>query len=572
MREAFTVVVDKDVPMVTRDGTVLRSDVYRPLAEGRCPVLLGRTQYNKDSWGAWIEPERTAGEGYVVVVNDMRGQYASEGEFDPFVFDVEDSYDVVEWCAAQPWSNGKVGMFGSSSCGFVQLQAAVSQPPHLVAMAPKQTWSSYGRGCVYDPGGGWSLYTLQWSLRATAADPERRIGRDRPDYDAVRQGVAEVIRDIGRWYQRLPLLDELPSYPRDIAAFYYRPLEHPDHDGYWLTRNVAAHYEKIQVPALHLVGWFDRFCVSTVNNYCGIRDRGGTETARRNQRLVIGPWPHGIPVAEGCGEHYWGPSGTVSVRALVLRWYEYWLKGIDDGLLDEPPVRLFILGENVWRDEQEWPLARTRYVPYYVRSRGSANTLDGDGTLSPQPPDDEPADTYRYDPTDPTPSVPGVMERPSGPVDQRPIERRQDVLVYSTPPLEADVEVTGPVRVRLWAASSGRDTDWIVKLVDVHPDGYTFPLSLGMIRARYRESQARPTLLEAGRAYEYAIEMRPVGNLFRAGHRIRVEIASAAFPEFDRNLNTGGAFGAESVGVVATQHVFHDAARPTQVVLPIIPR
>jgi putative CocE/NonD family hydrolase len=570
MPEAFSVVVDKNVPLTTRDGTVLRSDVYRPARDGRYPVLLGRTQYNKESWGAWIAPTHTAAAGYVVVVNDMRGQYASEGEFDPFVYDVEDSYDVVEWCAAQPWSDGKVGMYGSSSCGFVQLQAAVSQPLHLVAIAPKQTWSSFGRGCVYDSGGGYSMYTQEWALMQTSMDARRRIGQDRPDYPARRQTTTRALWEMARWHRHLPV-GELPPLTHELAPYYYRWLEHPDHDEFWATRNVAAQYARILTPALHLVGWFDRFSITTVRNYLGIKQHGGSELARRHQRLVIGPWPHGVPVAEACGEHHFGPAGTVDVRELMLRWYGHWLKGEPTELLEEPPVRLFVLGENAWRDADDWPLPGTRYTTLFLRSGGRANTLDGDGALgAEQPADGEPPDSYVYDPADPTPSVAGRDVRFAGPFDQRPIERRPDVLVYSTPPLEHDTTLIGPVSARLWAASSAPDTDWVVKLVDVAPDGYALPLSIGMIRARYRQSQARQELLEPGRVYEYNIELRPVGNCFKAGHRLRVEVASASFAEFDRNMNTGHAFGVDAVGRPATQLIFHDASRPSQVVLPVV--
>jgi uncharacterized protein len=573
--EPFAVHVEKDVPMATRDGVILRSDVYRPTGEGRWPVLLGRTQYGKDSWGSWISPLRTAALGYAVVINDMRGQFASEGEFDPFVYDVEDSYDVVEWCAAQPWADGKVGMFGSSSCGFVQLQAAVSQPPHLVAIAPKQTWSSFGRGCVYDWGGAFSMYTEEWALLQTNIDPRGRIGRDRPDFADVQQAASRGMWEVGRWHQHLPLND-FPPLPRDVAPYYYRWLEHPDHEsyadgGFWAKRDMTWQYNKIEVPAFHLVGWFDRFCVNTVRNYLGILERGGPK-ARQNQKLVLGPWPHGVPVVDASGDQHFGPQGSVDVRALMVRWYDYWLKGIDNGIMREPPVRLFTLGENAWRDEQEWPLARTQFTAYYLHGGGRANSLHGDGLLTPAKPGEEPPDSYRYDPADPTPSVPGKLERPRGSVDQTEIELRPDVLVYTSPPLERDVEVTGPLLARLWASSSAPDTDWNVKLVDVYPDGYAFRLSAGMIRARYRESQAQPKLLERGRVEEYAIEMGPTSNLFRAGHRIRLEIASASFPEFDRNFNTGGTFGHETNGPAAIQLVYHDPARPSHIVLPIIPR
>jgi putative CocE/NonD family hydrolase len=272
------------------------------------------------------------------------------------------------------------------------------------------------------------------------------------------------------------------------------------------------------------------------------------------------------------GDRHFGPAASVDARALVLRWYDHWLKGVDTGMLEEPPVRLYVLGEDVWRDELEWPLARARYTRYYLRSEGRANTRAGDGALSADAPGAEPADSYVYDPADPTPSVAGRVSRPDGPSDQGPIEDREDVLVFSTPPLEHDVEVTGPIVAHLWASSSARDADWVVKVCDVYPDGYVFRLSDGMIRARYRHSQAQPLPLEPGRVENYVIELLPTSNLFRRGHRIRVEVASANFPAFDRNLNTGNALGTDEAGVPAVQLLYHDAERPSHVVLPIIPR
>jgi uncharacterized protein len=568
--EEFSVLVEKNVPVKTRDGVVLRSDVYRPVLDGRYPVLLGRTHYGKETWGRWIAPEHTVQQGYVVVINDMRGQFASEGEFDPFVTDVDDSYDVVEWCAAQPWSNAKVGMFGSSSGGFVQLLAAMSQPAHLMAIAPMQSWSSFGRGNVFDPGGGYTM--LQWwALLQANTDPEHRLGKDRPDYSELRVAATRAEHEIARWYRHLPL-GEFPPLPREIAPWYYRWIGHPDDDDYWRGLDASAHYGRIRTPALHLVGWFDRFSVGTLRNYAGILERGATPEARTHAKLVIGPWPHGVPVRTTSGDRHFGPAASVDARALVLRWYDHWLKGIDTGMLEEPPVRLYVLGEDVWRDELEWPLARARYTSYYLRSEGRANTRAGDGALSTAAPGAEPADSYVYDPADPTPSVAGRVSRPDGPSDQGPIEDREDVLVFSTPPLEHDVEVTGPIVAHLWASSSARDADWVVKVCDVYPDGYVFRLSDGMIRARYRRSQAQPLPLEPGRVENYVIELLPTSNLFRRGHRIRVEVASANFPAFDRNLNTGNALGTDEAGVPAVQLLYHDAERPSHVVLPIIPR
>ncbi len=570
MAEAFSVVVDKDVPLPVRDGTVLRADVYRPAVEGRWPVLLGRTCYGKDSWGGWIDPLRTAGQGYAVVINDTRGSFASGGEFHPFVHDADDGYDVVEWCAAQPWSDGKVGMFGSSAPGYLQLLAAVAGPPHLVAIAPMQTWWSFGRGGVYDADGAFTHYSQEWALLQATIDPAKRLDAERPGFADRRQAVARAMWEKARWFRHLPL-SELPPLPREVSEYYYRWLEHPDDDEYWRPMDVRPSYGRIGVPALHLVGWFDRLCRTTIDNYLGIMREGATAAAREHQRLVVGPWPHGLPVITECGDEHFGPRGSVDVRALVLRWYDHWLKGTDTGMLDEPPVRLFVHGEDAWRDEPSWPPPGARSVAWYLHSAGRANGLEGDGRLSLDPPGGEPADSYVHDPADPVPSTPGRVERPRGAVDQRAVERREDVLVFTSAPLEEDVEVVGPVSARLWATSSAVDTDWMVKLVDVRPDGYARPLSHGMVRARYRESQSAPKLLEPWALYEYVITLLPVANRFRAGHRIRVEVASSSFPAFDRNLGTGNPLGADHAGVTAIQFVHHDAEHPSQVVLSVVP-
>jgi putative CocE/NonD family hydrolase len=557
------VVVELDVAVPMRDGTRLRCDVYRPASDGRFPVILGRTTYGKSTWGRWIEPERTAAAGFVVVVNDMRGHFASEGELDPFATDVADGYDSVEWCAAQPWSNGRVGMFGSSACGFSQLQAAAGRPPHLAAIAPMQTWTAFGRGCVYDPGGAFSMYTQEWALLVATSDPARVIGADRPDFALRYAELARARWEVGRWHAHLPV-GELPPLPRDVAPWFYRWLEHPEHDGWWQGRDVTPALPELALPGLHLVGWYDRFCRSTVANFQSLRAHGP-------QKLVIGPWPHGVPVQTASGDRHFGPAAWVDARELVIRWYDRWLRDAPNGIDDEPPVRLYVLGQDAWRDAADWPVPGTRFTAFHLRSGGSANTRAGDGVLSSTPPADEPPDTYLYDPSDPTPSVPGRMARPSGSVDQGPIEDRRDVLCYTTPPLERDLDVIGPVTARIWASSSALDTDWLVKLVDVAPDGRVDRLCEGMVRARYRESHATPTLLDPGRAYAFDIDLGPVGNRFTAGHRVRVEVASASFPQFDRNMNTGGTFGTETTGIVARQRVLHDAEHASQIVLPIVP-
>jgi putative CocE/NonD family hydrolase len=550
-----------------RDGTLLRADVYRPSGSVRVPTLLGRTPYGRSTWGRWIEPERTAAEGWAVVFNDIRGHYGSEGTYDPYRTDFDDGHDVVEWCAEQPWSDGRVGMFGFSTPGYLQLQAAVAEPPHLRAIAPMQTWTAVGRGCTYDPGGAFSLYTQEWSLMQVAADREL-VSAARPDAARILERAARGLWEVGRWHQHLPV-GELPPLDRDAAPWYYASLEHPDHDAWWSDLDLSGRIGELRMPGLHLVGWFDRFCRSTVANYVAMRASG----AGAPQRLVIGPWPHGVPVLTASGDRFFGPRAEVDVRGLVLEWYDRWLRDVENGVEDGPEVRYFLMGADEWHEAASWPIPGSTPTTLYLRSEGAANSSRGDGRLDPDAPDaDEHADRYVYDPHDPTPSVPGQMIRPWGSVDQTPIEDRDDVLCYSTAPLEHDVDVVGSVRATIWAVTDGPDTDWIVKLVDVHPDGYVLRLAEGMIRARYRESHAAPTPLEPGRPYRYEVDVGPVGNRFRAGHRIRVEVASSSFPQFDRNMNTGATFGIETVGRSARQAILHDAEHPSSLVVPIVGR
>ncbi len=530
-----------------RDGVVLRADVYRPAGEGRWPVLLARTCYGKATWPAWIDPVRTAAEdGYAVVVQDIRGSFASDGEFFPFFSDIEDGYDTVEWCAEQPWSNGKVGMFGSSAVAYTQLLAALAKPPHLVAIAPFQTWSSFGRGCVFDPSGAFSMYTQEWVLLQALIDPRKRT-----DSPARHQAVAEAMADIGRVHLHRPL-SEHPVLPREIAEYYYEWLEHPDHDEYWQRLDVAGRWHELEVPALHLAGWFDRFCLPTFDNYMQMRDAGHAP-----QRIVAGPWPHGIPVQTACDDAFYGPRAWVDARALVLRWYDHWLQGKDNGVLDKPPVRVFVQGEDEWRDLVEWPSGGG--LELHLRARGRPTEE--------APAEGEKPDAYVHDPADPVPSTPGGLARPRGPLDQRPIEERDDVLVYTSDSLAEALEIIGPVTASLFAATSAVDADWAVKLVDVRPDGYARRVCDGYCRARYRESQARPSLLEPGRAYEYEIRLLPTAYRFLAGHRIRVEVASSSFPGCDANLGIGGPFTEDAAGVRAEQTVFHDAERPSRLIL-----
>jgi putative CocE/NonD family hydrolase len=530
-----------------RDGVVLRADVYRPAGDRACPVLLARTCYGKTGWAAWLDPVRTAGEGYAVVVQDIRGNFASDGAFFPFSSDIEDGYDTVEWCAEQEWSDRQIGMFGSSAVAYTQLLAALAKPPHLVAIAPMQTWSSFGRGCVYDPSGAFSLYTQEWVLLQALIDPRNRV-----DSPARHQAVAEAMHDIEPVHRHRPL-SEHPVLPREIAEYYYEWLEHPDHDEYWQRVDVLGRWGEIEVPALHVAGWFDRFCLPTFDNYVEMRAAG-----RAPQKIVAGPWPHGIPVQTACDDAFYGPRAWLDARALLLRWHDHWLKGEDTGVLDEAPVRVFVQGPDEWRDLDDWPAGGDRR--FHLRAGGA---------LTAEAPGDEEPDSYVHDPCDPVPSTPGRVARPRGPLDQRSIEERSDVLVYTSEPLETDLEVIGPLSARLWAATSAVDTDWTVKLVDLLPDGYARRVSDGYCRARYRESQSAPSLLEPGRVYEYEVRLLPTAYVFRVGHRVRVEVASSSFPGCDPNLGTGGPFTEAAAGVRAEQTIFHDARRPSHILLPV---
>jgi putative CocE/NonD family hydrolase len=342
---------------------------------------------------------------------------------------------------------------------------------------------------------------------------------------------------------------------------------------------VSARHDQITVPAMNVGGWYDIFLGGTIANFIGMRAKGATEEARNGQRLLIGPWAH-APFANPIGEADFGRNSTraaIDLDGIYLRYYDRWLKGIRNGVDEDPPVRIFVMGENVWRSENEWPLARARSVSYFLHSEGKANSLRGDGTLSQQTPGIEEPDHFLYDPRDPVPTRGGplcchIAVLPVGVYDQREVEERADVLVYSTPPLDRDVEVTGPVIVTLFASSSATDTDFTGKLVDVAPDGYPRNLCEGIIRARYRDSRETPTLVEPGRPYEYMIDLTATSNLFKAGHRIRLEISSSNFPRFDRNPNTGAPLGVDGELRPALQTIFHDVERPSRMVLPIVPR
>ena len=375
-------------------------------------------------------------------------------------------------------------------------------------------------------------------------------------------------------------MQDLPDLKGDLAPYYYDWLSHPEYDDYWKKVSIEESHADITVPAFNFGGWYDIFLGGTIRNFTRMRAMGATEEARRGQKLVIGPWIHGGSPASVSGEYNFGTRSAAAAMDLsgqILAHYDYWLKGEDNGFAEKKPVRVFVMGENVWRYEDEWPLDRAVETRYYLRSKGKANTLNGDGSLSLDTTSSEPPDVYVYNPLNPAPTRGGGLccdpaFMASGAYDQRPVEARPDVLVYSTPPLESDTEVTGPVSVTLYASSSARDTDFTAKLVDVAPNGYARNLTDGIIRARYRNPSEPASFLLPDEIYEYTIDLWATSNLFKKGHRIRVEISSSNFPRFDRNTNTGEQIGSDTDFVSALQSIYHTSERPSHITLPIVPR
>jgi putative CocE/NonD family hydrolase len=563
-----------DVSATMRDGSKLMADIYRPKEPGRYPIILMRLPYNKDAAQTYVyaAPQAYASHCYIVVIQDVRGQYKSGGEFYTFRDEGSDGYDTVEWAAALPGSSGKVGMYGFSYVGATQWLAAVQRPPHLVTIVPAQTSSDYYDGWSYE-GGAWSLaFEESWPLTTIALSAMRRSG-DQSLLDQI-SGAASNLPEL---YRHLPFADYLgPSKAgAKIAPYYIDWVTHDTWDDYWKQWSIRTRYRDVQVPALNFAGWYDVFLKGGIENFLGMRKMGDGEKARNGQRLLIGPWIH-FPWTEKVGEIDFGPQARNPVDILQLRWFDYWLKGVANGVDREKPVRVFVMGANKWREADDWPIPGTVFKEYYLQSLGQANTRYGNGSLAlTKPAGDQPTDHYRYDPANPVPSVGGHScctpeVAPVGPYDQAKTEERSDVLVYSTPPLEMSVEVTGPVQLMLYAASSAPDTDFTAKLVDVHPDGKAYNLSNGIIRASSRQSLEHRAPIEPGKVYNYTIDLWPTSNLFSAGHQIRVEISSSNFPHYDRNLNTGAKLGTSTEMITADQTILHDAEHPSRLVLPIV--
>jgi len=561
--QVYRVAIQKGVSVKMRDGVSLVADIYRPVSEEKFPVLLERTPYNRNSEAATAN--ELASHGYVVVLQDARGRYDSAGEFYPFRNESADGYDTVEWAAQLDRSNGKVGMLGGSYVGATQMLAAAARPPHLVAIFPFVTASEYYEGWTYQSGALMQWFTSSWTS-GLAIDTLRR--------------KAEQTQALKQWSAGLPLESYpilQPPVPTSLAPYFRDWLEHEQNDAYWQKLRVSDHYGEMNILGLYAGGWHDLFLKGSIRNYTGLHELASNAELRAGQRLIIGPWAHAPTSPEGkIGDVVFGKTAVLDMIRTTLGWFDHTLKGIKNEYSTSAPVRLFIMGDNIWRDEQEFPLSRTRYTRYYLHSVNGANGIKGDGTLNLTPPGVERKDEFDYDPKNPVPTIGGRLccgqALPPGPADQRPNESRPDVLVFSTAPLAREVEVTGPVSLDLYAATSAVDTDFTALLVDVDTNGYARFLTDGIVRARYRDSTTQAIEVVPGKVYKYSIDLWATGNVFKAGHRIRLYISSSNFPRFNRNLNTGEPILGSSRLLTAHQTIYHDSQNMSALILPIIPR
>ena len=560
--------LDHEAPM--RDGVKLKIDIFRPKAEARFPAVLQQTPYDKSEWTT--RAKKFAAHGYVVVNADSRGRFESGGDWDPFSPKHKtDGYDLVQWVAEQEWCNGNVGTYGLSYMGWTTWWTASQTPPALKAIVPEVAPPDHFYNCPYQ-NGIFVCWMMDWAGMMSARQPHR-AGPGAYGGFAVNREAA---------YDKLPYInfDKTRNYKPN--AWWRKWIEQNTGSGeYWrgIAYQTPESYARVKVPSLAISGWFDANFPGTPMNYLGMKQHGGTPAARR-PRIVIGPWEHIINRDRVAAGVDFGEQAIIDWDGYVLRWFDYHLKGIDNGVLKDPPVHVFVMGRNQWRAAEDWPLPQTEFTTYYLHSGGSANSSGGDGTLSTEAPRAEPPDKYVYNPVDPTPSAAFANGHIDGPRDITESAARSDVLVYNTPELTQDVEIVGPITARLFAATSARDTDWMIRLSDVHPDGRALFLAEGVLRARHRDRERhgafdpnKLTTIEPNQPYEYTITFwRPTGNVFARGHRIRIEISSSYYPYYLRNPNTGkDNIALATKFQTARQTVFHDAERPSHVVLPVIP-
>jgi uncharacterized protein len=536
------------VPVPMRDGVRLSANVFLPADPAPRSAILVRTPYGKGS-GLIPNYQAFVDHGYAVIVEDVRGRYDSGGRFDPLTQEPKDGDDTINWIARQPWSNGKVGMIGGSYLGIAQWKAALSGNSHLKAIFPVVSGDDDYRDRFYSTGGALKLaHRLEWLAE------NRKIPGYEPDFNKF------------IWHLPLRTADVAATGRQDSE--WKDAMNHPAFTAFWQGISTREHLDEVHIPVFAVGGWYDNFAESDLDAYAAVHKRAGLN------HILIGPWPHNMSYKFADAD--FGPNASVPVRHLQLQWFDQWLEGKDTPVASATPAQIFLMGANRWEEFNDWPPTAARTWSLYLDSRGSANSLDGDGRLKERLPRRAATDAYVYDPRDPVPTRGGAVccnpiVFPWGPLDQRPVEKRRDVLVYTTEPLADDVTVLGPVKVVLYVATDSKDTDFTAKLVDVFPNGYARILSDGILRLRYRESLEKAQLAKPGTIYKVTIDAGVTGNVFQKDHRIRIEISSSNFPKFDRNPNNGGSIADETRLVRAHQTVYHGRLHPSQLDLLVLP-
>ena len=597
--QQYDAICQSNVMVPMRDGVRLATDIYLPAlngqpASGKFPIILERTPYDKAGSGNVTNGTYYARRGYVCAIQDVRGRFVSEGEWYPFAKEAPDGYDTVEWLAAQEWSDGQVGTMGASYCGSDQSALATLNPPHLSTMIVAVGASNYYH-CSMRQNGALEQRFMIYAFRMATTSKEAFADPN------IKAAVDRAFANVGEWVSRAPLkkgtspLRMLPNYEQWVLDLF----THGEYDNYWKQRGyaISQYYEEhADVPSLYLGGWYDSYARATCENYTAL-----SKMKKSRQVLMMGPWTHGGWGVTNAGDVDFGNHSFINYNDLRLAWFDHFLKGMHTEVSDWSPVKIFVMGtgegipnyqghlhhSGYWRDEQDFPLPGTQFTPYYLHADGDLSTTlpSPDGSTS----------RFSFDPRDPVPTIGGGISAAdpimgAGAFDQRgnsrffgckdtlPLNARSDVLTFQTPPLENDVEVTGPITVKLHASSSARDTDFTAKLIDVcplsddFPDGLAINLTDSIIRARYRNGWDTPELLEPGKVYEFVFELYPTSNIFKKGHRIRLDISSSNWPRFDANPNTGGDLGTERRLEIAEQTIHHESEHPSHVVLPIIER
>jgi putative CocE/NonD family hydrolase len=570
-------VIDKNLSVPMRDGVVLRADLFRPAGDGPFPVLLQRTPYNKEFLpivAMTLDPVRAAAAGYAVVIQDVRGRWASAGEvFDPYAHEEADGADTLDWIAAQPFCDGNIGAYGLSYMGGTTWLSAVSGHPALKAISPTTAPNDFWRDHFWRDGVAHLGTLMVWALRTIGPAALLRMGLDPA---ALGGRLAELVEAVDRFDETLrqrPLDGLAAAHPEDsrFVPFLFEILRHPVPDDWTQSRLFSDRHHQVRAPALIIAGWHDLLLNADLSHYTGMRQHGGSPAARDHTRLVIGPWSHAMFLNQ-VGQQDFGlrSSGYLldlreDLTLLQLRWFDRWLRGVESSV--EARVRIFVQGRNQWCDQDDWPDPRTQVQPWYLGARGH---------LNPRPPTAEVApDVYVYDPEDPCPTCGGNLLMPTqympGPVDQTPILGRRDLLVYTSEPLTEELEIRGEVRLVLHAASSAPDTDWVVKLCAVHPEGRTLNLCDGVVRASFHGLQSGSPH-HPGEPHCWIISLWSTAALFQIGHRLRVILTSSDFPRYDRNPNTGESSFSATTSAPALQRVFCTPSLPSRIELPVLIR